>query len=109
MGNCYDLKPLLLIFPNLHELDINHYSVWENFNDYLFKNNGDKELLQMKYLRTVRIYDDNTWQGGERCEDREFQNEFIKYCPNINLCWSWPLTDDDEEEEEKDDDDDDEE
>ncbi|CAF1074290.1 unnamed protein product [Adineta steineri] len=104
LGNCYDLKQLLSIFPNLNELDINHYSVWENFNDYLFKNNGDKELLQMKYLRTVGIFDDNTWQGGERCEDREFQNEFIKHCPNINLCWSWPLTDDDEEEEDDDDD-----
>ncbi|CAF1151940.1 unnamed protein product [Adineta steineri] len=108
MGNCYDLKQLLSIFPNLNELDINHYNVWENFNDYLFKNNGDKELLQMKYLRTVGIYDDNTWQGVERYEDREFQNEFIKHCPNINLCWTWPLTDDDDEEEEEDDDDDEE-
>ncbi|CAF0967106.1 unnamed protein product, partial [Didymodactylos carnosus] len=103
-GHCDDLRKLFIVFPKLTELAFNYYEIGDNIPNYSFKNGGDKELLQLKYLRTVTIYNDNTFQGSDEihAEDKKFGKRFAKRCPGINLRWNPPLDDEADQEEDND-------
>ncbi|CAF3658154.1 unnamed protein product [Rotaria sp. Silwood1] len=86
-----DLKQLFSIFPNLSELLINRYDL-ENAASYLYEHDGDKDLLQLKYLHTFTVETDNTFQGSKELSDvaNDFKKSFRERLPQIVLGWITP-------------------
>ena len=81
-----DLKKLFFLFSNLNEIEVTWDELLEA-HDYVIKENGGQDLLQLKYLKLVKIDPAGCQHGDPETEvmNQNLKNYFHKHLPKIIL------------------------